>query len=128
MVRSTRRYVVQHWLVFTGMCWLVSDATASNISPEARSQLVPEGAKVRGEDAKALDVRFVHTPLVPGSVGVSPASGAGWKPTLPGSLHWSSYIGSRPTAGLSRRRFHGCAALVLQERQNEDPHNVCDAQ
>jgi len=45
---------VQHWLVFIGMCWLVSDATASNISPEARSQLAPEGAKVRGEDAKAL--------------------------------------------------------------------------
>jgi len=33
-----------------------------------------------------------------------------------------------PRTGFLPCRCHGCTALVLQERQNEDPHNVRDAQ
>jgi polar amino acid transport system substrate-binding protein len=43
MVNTTRRYAMKHWLILIGMCLLMSGATASSLSPEARSQLAPSG-------------------------------------------------------------------------------------
>jgi polar amino acid transport system substrate-binding protein len=43
MVNTTRRYSMKHWLLLIGMCLFVSGATASSISPKARSQLAPSG-------------------------------------------------------------------------------------
>jgi hypothetical protein len=68
-----------------------------------------------------------HVPMVPPSLvcrlqsyeqGRSPYSG----------LAAAGVLGLVRPGRMSRRRFHGCAALVLQERQNKDPHNVRDAQ
>ena len=36
---------------------------------------------------RQMSVAYIHYQF-PGSAGVSPAAGAGWKPALPGSLHW----------------------------------------
>src|SRR5204863_256144 len=49
----------------------------------------------------------------------------------PGAHSWARTPSAdmrAPGTEFSRCRVHGCAALVLQERQDKDPHNVRDAQ